>query len=119
MRTEFLQLYVQSKTGWLGRYLKKPATWFAEIDGMKIRAINYRRHVVAKIDEMFAPLELFGIVLRAKRNMMHRTRSDSPHPRVGQTEQVNDSARHGVVGRDKAKSVSRFLDQTIAETVSE
>src|SRR5436190_22830602 len=119
MRTEFFQLFVQSKTGWLGRDFKKHAAGFAEINGMKIRTINYWRHVVAKIDEMFAPLELFGLVPRAKRNMMHRTRSDSPHPCVRQTKQINDSARCSVIRRDKAKPVSRFLDQTITETVGE
>src|SRR5439155_23563555 len=119
MRTEFFQLFVQSKAGWLGRDLKKHAAGFAEINGMKVSAIDHWRHVVAKIDEMFAPLELFVIVHRAKRNMMHRTRSDPAHPRVGQTKQVNDSARRRVVRRGKAKTVSRLLDQTIAETVGE
>src|SRR5438034_4086261 len=119
MRTEFFQLFVQSKTGWLGRDLKKHAAGFTEINRMKIRAINYWRHVVAKIGEMFAPLELFGLVLRAKRNMMHRTRGDSPHPCVRQTKQVNDSARRRVVRRGKAKSVSRLLDQTKTETAGE
>src|SRR5580765_2130422 len=119
MRTEFLQLFVQSKTGWLGRDLKKHAAGFAEINGIKIRAINYWRHVVAKIDEMFAPLELFGLVLRAKRNMMHRTRSDSPHRCVRQTKQIDDSAWCSVIRRHKAKSVSRLLDQTKTETVGE
>src|SRR5436190_17777517 len=119
MPTEFFQFFVQSKTGWLSRDFKKHAAGFAEINGMKIRAIDHWRHVVAKIDEMFAPLELFGLVLRAKRNMMHRTRSDSPHSCVRQTKQVNDSARRRVIRRDKAKSVSRLLDQTIGETVGE
>ena len=71
MRTEFFQLLVQSKTWWLGRDLKEHAAGFAEINGMKIGAIDHWRHVVAKIDEMFAPLELFVIVLRAKRDVMH------------------------------------------------
>src|SRR5438046_10761705 len=119
MRTDFFQLFGQSKTGWLGRDFKKHAAGFAEINGMKIRAIDNRRHVVAKIDEKFAPLELFGLVLRAKRYVMHRTRGDSAHSCVRQTKQVNDSARRRVVRRGKAKSVSRLLDQPIAETVGE
>src|SRR2546430_5914152 len=53
------------------------STGFAEIDGMKIDAIHHRRDIVAEIDEMLAPLELFGIVLCAKRNMMHRTGGDA------------------------------------------
>src|SRR5438034_10570850 len=119
MPTEFFQLFVQSKTGWLGRDFKKHAAGFAEINGMKIRAIDYWRHVVAKIDKMFAPLELFGLVLRAKRNMMHRARGDSAHSCVRQTKQINDSARCGFIRRGKAKPVSRLLDQTITETVGE
>ena len=42
-----------------------------DVDGMKISAIDHRRDVAAKIDEMLAPLELFGLVLRAKGNVMH------------------------------------------------
>src|SRR5437667_7082268 len=119
MRTAFFQFCGQSKTGWLGRDLKKHAAGFAEINRMKIRAIDHRRHVVPKIDETFAPLELFGLVLCAKRNMMHRTRSDAAHTCVGQAKQVNDSAGCRVVWRGKPKSVARFLEQTIAETVGE
>src|SRR5439155_26371347 len=113
MRTEFFQLFVQSKAGWLGRDLKKHAAGFAEINGMKVSAIDHWRHVVAKIDEMFAPLELFVIVHRAKRNMMHRTGCDLAHPRVGQTKQVNDSARRRLVHPSTANRVSSLLDQKI------
>ena len=86
---------------------------------MKVRAVDHWRHVVPEIDQMFAPLELFMLVLRSKRDVMHRTRSDAAHTCVGQTKQVNDSARRRLVRRGKPKSVSRFLDQTIAETVRE
>ena len=119
MITEFFQRFVQSKTRGLGRDFKKHAAWFAEIDGMKIRPIDHWRDVVTKIDKLLAPLELFGLILRAKCDMMHRTRRDPAHTRIGQTQQVNDSARRRVVGRSKAKPVARFLDQTIAETVGE
>src|SRR5215472_7059795 len=119
MRPEFFQLFVQSETGRLGGDFKKHAAGFAKINGMKIDAIDYWGHIVAEIDEMFAPLELFVIVLCAKGNMMHRTSRDSAHPRVGQTKQVNDSARRRVIRRRKAKSGSRFIDQTITETVGE
>ena len=71
MRAEFFQFFVQSKTGRLSRDFKQHAAGFAEINGMKISAIDYRRDVVAKIDEMLAPLELFGLVLRSKRNVMY------------------------------------------------
>ena len=109
MRAEFLQFFIQSETGRLRGDFKKHAAGFAEIDGMKIRPIDHWRHVVAKIDEMFAPLELFGFVLRPERNVMHRTRRDAAHPSVGQTKQVNNSARCSVVGRSKAKPISQFL----------
>src|SRR6266436_4343425 len=97
MLTEFFHLLVQGETGRLGRDFKKHATGFAEIDGMKISPIDHWRHIVAKIDEMSAPLELFGIVLCAKRNMMNRTGGDASRPGVGQTKQVNDSARRRIV----------------------
>ena len=71
MRAEFFQLFIQRKTGWLGCDFKQHAARLAEIDGMKISAIDYWRDVVAKIDEMLAPLELFSLVLRSKRNVMH------------------------------------------------
>src|SRR5882724_1982353 len=119
MRTEFFQLFIKSETGRLGRDFKKHAAGFAEINGMKIGAIDHWRHVITKVDEMFAPLELFVLVLGAECNVMHRARRDLAHPRVGQTKQVDDSARRRVVRRGKPKSVSRFLDQTIAETVGE
>ena len=71
MCAEFVQFFIQRKTGRLGRDFKQHAAGFAEINGMKISAIDYWRDVVAKIDKMLAPLELFGLVLRSKRNVMH------------------------------------------------
>src|SRR5881397_2613400 len=114
MCAELFKLFVQSEAGRLSRDFKKHATGFAEIDGMKIDAIHHRRDIVAEIDEMLAPLELFGVVLCAKRNMMHRTGGDASHPGVGQTKQVNDSSRRRVIRRCKAKSISGFVNQTIA-----
>src|SRR6266436_5337190 len=119
MLTEFFHLLVQGETGRLGRNLEENATGLSEINRMKIDAIHHRRDIVAEIDEMLAPLELFGIVLCAKRNMMHRTGGDASAPGVGQTKHVNDSSRRRVIRRCKAKSISRFRDQTIAETVRE
>ena len=97
MRAEFLQFFVQRKTGCLGSDFEQHAAGLAEIDGMKISAIDHRCDVVAEIDEMLAPLELFGLVLRAKGNVMHRTGRDATHRGVGLTKQVNDSARRGLV----------------------
>ena len=71
MRAEFFHFLVQRKTGRLSRDFEQHAAGLAEINGMKISAIDYWRDVVAKIDEMLAPLELFGLVLRSKRNVMH------------------------------------------------
>src|SRR5213078_4238466 len=106
MRTEFFQFLVQGKTGWLRRDFEKHAAGFAKINRMKIRAVDHWRHVVPEIDQMFAPLELFVLVLGSKRNVMHRTRRDPTHSRVRQTKQVNDSARRRLVRRGKPKSVS-------------
>ena len=91
MSAEFFHLLVQRKTGRLSRDFKEHATRFAEINGMKIGAINDWRDVVAKIDETLAPLELFGLVLGSKRNVMHRTGRDAAHCGIGLTQQVNDS----------------------------
>ena len=85
MCAEFFQFFVQSKTGRLGRNLEENATGLSEINRMKIRPIDHWGHIVAKIDEMLAPLELFGFILRPERNVMHRTRRDSARPSVGQT----------------------------------
>src|SRR6476620_4040755 len=106
MRTEFFRLFIESKTGWFGRDFKKHAAGFAKINRMKIRAIDYWRHVVAKVDQMFAPLELFVFVLHAKCDVMHRTCRDPPQPGVRQTKQINNSARRRLVRRGKPKSVS-------------
>src|SRR5215471_10259591 len=119
MRTEFLDLLVQSKTGRLSRDFKQHAAGFAEIDRMKISAIDYRRDVVAKIDETLAPHELFGFVLRSKRNVMHRTRRDATHRAVWLTQQVYNSARCRIIRRDKAEAISGFIKQTIAEGLGE
>ena len=86
---------------------------------MKIRAIDYWRDVETNVNEMFAPFELFCLVLCAKRNVMHRTSRYSARAGVGQTNKINYSAGRRVVWRAKAKPVSRFLDQAVAETVRE
>ena len=86
---------------------------------MKIRTIDHGRDVIAKINQMFPPFYLFGLVPRAKGNVMHRTRGNTPHPGVRQTKEVNDSAVRRVVLRTKAKAIARFSNQTIAETVGE
>src|SRR5437016_5396097 len=119
MCAEFFQLLVQSKTWWLGRDFKKHAAGFAEIDGMKIRPIDHWGDVITKLDELLAPLQLFGFILRPERNVMHRTRSDPARPGVGQTKQIDDSAGCRVVWRGKTKPVARFLEQRIAKTVGE
>ena len=68
---------------------------------------------------MLAPLELFGLVLRAKGNVMHRTGREATHRGVGLTKQVNDSARRGLVRGSESKPVARFVKQTIAKTLRE
>src|SRR5262249_31197876 len=115
MHAEFLQFFVQCKTGWLSSDFEQHAAGFTEINGMKIIAIDHRRDIVTEIDEMLAPLELFGVVLRSKSNVMHRTGRDAAHRGVGLTKQVNDSARRRIVRRDKAKTILRLINQTVAE----
>src|SRR6476659_5359358 len=99
MRAEFLHFFVQRKSGWLGSDFKQNATGLTEINRVKISAIHHWRDVVAKIDEMLAPLKLYGVVLRSKGNVMHRTGGDAAHRAVGLTKQVNDSAGGRAVRR--------------------
>src|ERR1700746_2235858 len=115
MRAEFLQFFVQRETWRVSRDFEQHAAGLTEINGMKIIAIHHRRDVVAKIDEMLAPLELFGVVLRSKSNVMHRTGGDAARRGVGLVKQVNDSAGSRVVCRGKAKPIPRFVNQTVAE----
>jgi len=92
MCAEFFQFFVQSKTGRLGRNLEENATGLSEINRMKIGPIDHWRDVVAELDEMLAPLELFGFILRPERNVMYRSRRDPAHASVRQAKQINDSA---------------------------
>src|SRR5215467_5410985 len=119
MRAKFVQFFVQSEAGRISRDFKQHAAGFAEINGMKISAIDYWRDVVAKIDETFAPMELFGFVLRSKCNVMHRTSRNAAHRGVGLTQQIDDSAGSRIISRDKAESISRFVSQMIAEGFGE
>src|SRR5262245_46256632 len=119
MRAEFFQFLVQRKTGRVSRDFKQYTAGFAEINGMKIRAINYRCDVVAKVDETLAPVKLFGLILCPKGNVMHRTGRDATHRSVWLTQQVNDPPYRPVIRRDKAEAISRFINQTIAECFGE
>src|SRR6478672_9855192 len=103
MRSEFLQFFVQRETWRLSRDFEQHAVRLAEINGMKIIAIHHWRDVVAETDEMLAPLELFGVVLRSKSDVMDRTGSDAAHRGVGLRKQVNDSAGRRAVRGGKAK----------------
>src|SRR5258707_5323099 len=115
MRAELFQFFVQRKTGRLGSDFEQHAARLTEVNRVKISAIHHWRDVVAKINEMLAPLELFGVVLRSKSNVMHRTGGDPAHRGVGLTKQVNDSAGRRAVRGGKAKTIPRFVNQTIAE----
>ena len=79
MHAEFIQFLIQSETGRLSCDFKEYSTGFAEINRMKIRTIDHGRDVIAKINQMFPPFYLFGLVPRAKGNVMHRTRGNTPH----------------------------------------
>src|SRR5215470_9766838 len=102
MVAEFFHLLVQRETGRFSGDFKEHAARFAEINGMKISAIDYWRDVIAKIDETLAPLELFGLILGSKRNVMHRTGRNAAHRGIGLTQQINDSPKRRVICRDKA-----------------
>src|SRR5262245_35226570 len=119
MHTKFFQFFVQSEAGRVSGDFKKDPAWFSEIDRMKISAIDYRRNVVAKVDETLAPLKLFGLIPCPKGNVMHRTGGDATHRSVWLTQQVNDSPYRRVVRREEAESISRFINQTIAEGLGE
>ena len=119
MGAEFFQFFVQGETGWLGCDFEQHAARLAEINGMKVRAIDYRRDVVAEVDEMLAPLELFGFVFRAKGNVMHRTSRDAAGRGVGLTQEVDNSARRGVVRGCKPKPIPRFFNQSLAEALGQ
>ena len=119
MRTEFFDSLVQCKTRRLSRDFKENTAGFTEINGMKIRAIDYRRDVVAKVDETLAPLKLFGLIPCPKGNVMHRTGGDATHRSVWLAQQVNDPPYRRVIRREEAESISRFINQTIAEGLGE
>ena len=52
MCTEFVQFFIQHKTGGLGRDFEQHAAGFTEVNGMKISAVDNWRDVVAEINEM-------------------------------------------------------------------
>src|SRR4029434_5132768 len=115
MRAEFFHFLVQSKTRRVSGDFEEHAAGFSEVDGMKIRALDYWRDVVTKVDQTLAPPELFGFVLRSKRDVMHRPSCDAAHCGIGLTEQVNNSPWRRVILRDEAESISGFINPAIAE----
>src|SRR4029077_526426 len=86
---------------------------------MKINAVDYRSNIVTKIDELFPPAKLLLFVTRAKRDVMHRPGRHTPNAGIRQTKQIKDSARRAIVTRCESKPVSRFLNQTITERISQ
>jgi len=92
MHAEFFHFLIQRETGRVSRDFKEYAAGFAEVNGVKISAIDYWGDVVAKIDQTLAPLELFALILRSKRNVMYRTGRDAAHRGVWLTQEVNSSA---------------------------
>src|SRR2546430_9530048 len=58
----------------------------------KINSVDYRRNVVAKVNELFSPLKLLFFVARAKRDVMHRPSRYAPNAGIRQTKQINNSA---------------------------
>ena len=80
MSAELFQFFVQSETGRLSRDLKKHAAGFTKVNGVKIGAIDHWGYVVIKFNETVAPLQLLGLALGAKSNVMHRTGPDTARP---------------------------------------
>ena len=106
MRAEIVRFFVQNETGRFGRDLEKNAARFAEIDRMKINAIDYRSHVVSEFNEMLAPLQLLGIVLGAEGDVMHRPGRNVPGPTVWHAKQINNSAWTRFARRNETKTIS-------------
>src|SRR5437660_1847231 len=86
---------------------------------MKINTIDYRSNVVTKGNELLSPLKLLLFVACAERNVMHRPGRHPPNAGIWHAKQVNDSPRRAIVTRCEPKPVSRFLYQTVTESVSE
>src|SRR5207245_4790833 len=116
---ELFNCFIQCEARRLGSDLEKISAWFPEINRMKVSPIDHWSHVVAEFDQMRAPFQLLGIILRAKGDMMHRPGGDQPRLCVGQAKQIDHSTWRSLVRRCKAKPVSRLVDQTITETLCE
>src|SRR5579885_262756 len=119
MGSKFFQIFIDRKTRLRGCNLKQHATGLAKVDGTKVGSINYRGDIVAEIEELSAPRQLFLFVARAKRDVVHRTGSDPPGLRVGQANQIDDSARRILVARNESEPITRCLNQTIAKHLGE
>src|SRR6266404_658484 len=119
MRAELLQFFVQREPGRFGRDLEENSARFAEINGMKIGAIDNWSDVVTKVDETGAPFELLGVVLRSKSDVMNRSGGNTTHARVGQTKEIDNSSRSGLIGGRETKTVSRIIDQAKAKRVGQ
>ena len=63
--------FIHGKSRSLRRNLKQNSAGLAEINGMKIEAVDHRRNVETEIDQLFSPAQLFFVVCTAKRNVMH------------------------------------------------
>src|ERR1700746_3392557 len=119
MCAEFFHFFVQGETRRVGCECEQHAARLAEINGMKVRAIDYWRDVVAEVEEMLTPLALFGFVLRAKGNVMRRPSRDAAGRSVGLTQQVDNSAGRGVVRGCKPKPIPRLFNQSIPEALGQ
>src|SRR5204863_8451642 len=80
MSAELFHFFVQSKTGMISSDLKKHAAGLTKVNGVKIGAIDHSGYVVIKFHKTVAPLQLLGLALGAKSNVMHRTGPDTARP---------------------------------------
>src|ERR1017187_5082706 len=69
---EMLGRLVNGESRSFRRDLKQNSSRLAKIDGMKIFAIHHGADVETKIDQRFAPLQLFFVVWCPERDVMHR-----------------------------------------------
>src|SRR3954466_14742829 len=89
----------------VGGDFEEDAAGLAEINGMKILAIDHRRDAKAERVQFFAELHLLLFVFRAEGDVMDGTGGDVPEPDIRSLEQV-DLRR---AARSEGKAAPSFL----------
>src|SRR3954470_20799778 len=63
---------IDGETGTVGRDFEQNPARLAEVDGVKIEAIDDGRYMKAEPNDLLAPVHLLRVVRAAKCNVMHR-----------------------------------------------